>query len=123
MKTTFTKVPTGWRWEIDDDDATFSGVRPTKVEAHAEALACWSGVLYAEVSGDSPAPASGWRVRAEAAEREVARLRAVIADEAAELPVWPADAYQTPAERDVSGVRARLLAAVAEAQPAEVADG
>ena len=60
--------------------------------------------------------------RAEGLATEVARLRAVIADEAAELPVWPDGAYQTPAERDVSGVRARLLAAVAEAQPAEVAD-
>ena len=61
--------------------------------------------------------------RAEALAAEVARLRAVIDDAVAELPVWPDGAYQTPAERDVSGVRARLLAALAEAQPAEAPNG
>ena len=61
--------------------------------------------------------------RAEALAAEVARLRAVIAEEVTELPVWPDGAYQTPAERDVSAVRAALVAALAEARPAgEVAD-
>ena len=60
--------------------------------------------------------------RAEALAAEVARLRAVIAEEVTELPVWPDGAYQTPAERDVSAVRAALVAALAEAQPTEVAD-
>jgi len=74
----------------------------------------WNGllVLQARETAEATARAEAAEQRAEAAEREVARLRGVIADEAAELPVWPADAYQTPAERDVSGVRARLLAAL-----------
>ena len=58
------------------------------------------------------------------AKAAVAHLRSVIAEAVAELPVWPDGAYQTPAERDVSAVRAALVAALAEARPAgEVADG
>jgi hypothetical protein len=43
----------------------------------------------------------------------VAHLRSVIAEAVAELPVWPEGAYQTPMERDVSAVRAALVAALA----------
>jgi hypothetical protein len=58
------------------------------------------------------------------AKAAVAHLRSVIAEAVAELPVWPEGAYQTPMERDVSAVRAALVAALAEARPAgEVADG
>ena len=83
--------------------------------------------LEAQGAAEATARAEAAEQRAEAMAAEVARLRAVIASEAAELPVWPDGAYQTPAERDVSGVRARLLAALAEAlaeaQPAEVPNG
>ena len=80
------------------------------------------GALQAQSAAAATARAEAAEQRAEALAAEGVRLRAVIADEAAELPVWPDGAYQTPMERDVSAVRAALLAAVAKAQPAEVAN-
>lgn len=47
------------------------------------------------------------------AKAAVAHLHSVIAEAVAELPVWPEGAYQTPMERDVSAVRAALVAALA----------
>ena len=43
---------------------------------------------------------------------EVARLRAVIAEAAAELPVHPEGVYLTPPEADAEAVRQTLLAAI-----------
>ena len=63
----------------------------------AQWASAWA--VYMHENRTLTARAEAAEQRAEAAEREVARLRALIADEAAELPVWPADAYQTPAER------------------------
>ena len=97
-----------------------------EIDALAQTLASTAAALKAARAerDAATARAEAAEQRAEAAEREVARLRSVIAEAVAELPVWPEGAYQTPMERDVSGLRARLLAALAEAQPAgEVADG
>jgi hypothetical protein len=50
--------------------------------------------------------------RAEDAENEVARLRAVIAEAAADLPLHPEGAHLTPPEADAEEVRQALLAAL-----------
>jgi hypothetical protein len=52
------------------------------------------------------------RAERDAALADVARLRAVIAEAAAEMPLHPEGKYLTPAEDDAEEVRVFLLAAL-----------
>ena len=113
-----------WRWYDHDSNLTLADGVEGDVVAAWRAATTHHVKIADEVFRIIRARAEAAEQRAEALAAEVARLRAVIAEEVTELPVWPDGAYQTPAERDVSAVRAALVAALAEARPAgEVADG
>jgi hypothetical protein len=105
----FSLTPTTQAGDIDDATARAEAAEQRAAAAEAE---------VARLRADNEAAEN----ERDIAQREAGRLRAVIAEAVAELPVCAEGAYQTPMERDVSAVRAALLAAVAEAQPAEVSN-
>lgn len=65
-------------------------------------------------AGAATARAEAAEQRAKTLWREVARLRAVIAEAADHLPIHPPAAQMTPAEADAEEVRVCLLAALAQ---------
>lgn len=71
-------LPTVWWWQVDDDDAVYSGTAPTQAEAWRQAHAAVdraSPVMAARAEGVA-AGLDAMRARAEAAEARAAQARA-----------------------------------------------
>jgi hypothetical protein len=102
--------PGRWRWSVVDGSTT-SGVEATLLEAWRKANAT-VGYTTPLLPFYGVSNYNKMEARALAALAERDRLRAVIADAAAALPLHPAGGYLTPPEADAEAVRQALLAAI-----------